>query len=108
MTSSKLRKKIMRRVYALYVMRRLLSPLALKAYTLVLLFTGTAALVSVSNVFKNMPQLGDVGGILYFSLAAFLNTEVLVQMLVVGMVIFLAMLARDVAAGIRLPMGSHA
>lgn len=108
MTSSKLKKKIMRRVYTLYVMRQLLSPLALKVYTLVFLFAGTATLVSVSNVFKNMPQLSDVGGILYFSFSAFLNTEVLVQSLVIGMVVFLAMLARDVATGIRLPMGAHA
>lgn len=109
MTNSELKKKIMRRVYTRYVMRQLLSSLALKAYIFVLLFAGVAALVSVSNVFKNMPQLSDVGGVLYFSLAAFLNTEMLVQALVVGMVIFLAILARDVATGIRLPaVGSHA
>ena len=94
MTSHELKIRIMRRVYVIYFVRRALSPRALKIYALFAAILGTASVVSVSNVFANMPA--DLLGISEFLLAAFGNTELTVQLLSAAALIALGILLVDI------------
>ena len=89
-----LSQSIMRRVYAIYVLRSLGSPIALKTYILVLFAAGVASLVSVGNVVANVPTSGFYA--LYdFSIYALMHTELIVQMLMGGAIALLIWILRD-------------
>ncbi|OGG47486.1 hypothetical protein A3D66_00275 [Candidatus Kaiserbacteria bacterium RIFCSPHIGHO2_02_FULL_50_9] len=94
MTSHELKIRIMRRVYVIYYVRRALSPRALKMYAFVAACLGTASVVSVSNVFANMP--GDFAGIGTFLVAAFANTQFVVQALSLAALVTLGVLVTDI------------
>lgn len=87
MNESTLTAKIMRRVYALYVLRRLTSieaRLILLALSCITLFLT----VSVPNVVQNMPPLSNIVGVAQFFLVAITNTQFIVQALIsVGIVL---------------------
>lgn len=89
-----LKKRIMARIYAIYVLRQTTSPLCLKTLGLGAgLFLGTIWF-SWEQIFENMTR--SVDGIFPFfnySWLAFLNTELPVQFIViagVGMVLWIA------------------
>ena len=77
-----LTKKIMRRIYLMYVLRRATSARAVKLYVMLISTASVASLVSLSNVLANMPSLLDLRATLAFTLSAFLNTGVYVQLMV--------------------------
>lgn len=83
MTNDELKKKIMRRVYTIYVLRKVFNPLMYRLYLLVALLGGVASFVSISNVVANMPRYG-ISNLYDFSMYAFLHTEVTVQVLTLG------------------------
>ncbi len=78
-----LRRTIMRRIYAIYVLRRATSARALKLYVMLISTAAVASLVSISHVLENMPSLLNVRATLTFMASAFLNTGTLVQLLLV-------------------------
>jgi len=78
-----LKKRIMRRVYTVYVLRQLFNPAMYRVYLLVGLFGGIASFVSVSNIFANMPS--GFAELYNFSLYAFTNTELIVQILTLSL-----------------------
>ena len=80
--NQELTKRIMRRIYAVYVLRRATSARAVKLYALIVSTASVASLVSVSNVLANMPSLLDIRATLAFTFAAFLHTGALVQVFV--------------------------
>jgi|SRR3989344_7531110 len=94
MTSQELTIRIMRRVYVIYYMRKALSPRALKIYAFIAACLGTASVVSVSNVLANMPS--DLAGISAFLVAAFTNTQVVVQALSLAALATLCVLVADI------------
>ncbi len=92
--SHELRVRIMRRVYVIYYARKALSSRALKIYAFVAACLGTASVVSVSNVLQNMPS--DLAGVSAFVVAAFANTQLVVQLLSVAAAITLIVLLVDI------------
>lgn len=94
---TQLKKKIMRRVYLAFFLRRMASPLAVKSYMLVAFLGFLVSQVSVSNVAANMPRVTDIAALYRFSLGAFLNTEFIVQLLSVGIVLAMFLLLKDMA-----------
>jgi len=100
MNSNILKKRIMRRVYVIYTLRQALSPLALKVYVLAVSFVGIASLVSVGNVFANMPA--DLLGMFTFVFYALTHTEFVVQLLIFGTLAVALWLVRDLAKGFHL------
>ena len=93
--TDKLEQKIMRQVRRTYYLKKVFNPLMFKAYALIVAFVGISSLVSVTNVFKNMPSLLEVGSLYRFTSSAILNTELSVQ-LVLGIVVIVgALFIRD-------------
>lgn len=75
--------RVMRRIYALYVLYQLTSPTLLKCYVAAVAIAGVASVVSLGHVLANMPPLYDVTHMSLFSVHAFVETEFTVQILTV-------------------------
>lgn len=97
--NDQLQKRIMRRVYAVFFMKRAVGPTALKLYTLMLASAGIVSLVSVGNVFANMPA--DIAGVLVFVFYALSHTEFIVQLFVFGTLGAALWLVRDIVQGLQ-------
>lgn len=91
-----IKKRAMRRVMAVYYLRKVLNRFVLKSGVLVLGALSFGSLVHVAKVFENMPALTDVTGMLRFGLEAFINTEIAVQSVLVLFGVITLWLMRDV------------
>lgn len=89
-----LKKKIMRRVYTIYLLKKIINPFAFKVYALAISVTGVVSLVSVTDILANIPNLGS-SSIFNFSYNAFVNTEITVQALVISLTMFMLWLIAD-------------
>jgi len=78
-----LKNRIMRRVYLISFIRRVLSPVAVKLYVTAFLFSLLLVNVSVSNVLANTRSFAP-GDLIYFYKFAFMNTEILTQISLLG------------------------
>lgn len=78
-----LKKRILRRVYVVYVLRRLFSPALVKVYILAALVWQASQRVSIGDVIANAPGF-NIAQWYTFSTWAFLHTEVLIQASVVA------------------------
>lgn len=96
-----LKKRIMRRVYFTYAVRRILNPLTVKAVLGVVLFGVAASFISIRNVIMNMPDPLDVGGMYSFAVFAFRNTETTVQLLTLLGLIAVFLSVRDMLRNLR-------
>lgn len=74
-----LHKSIMRRVYAVWFLKRITSPAMVRLYAVVALFVQLLRNISVTNVLENMSGIDVVGGVLYVA-QAFTETELAVQL----------------------------
>ena len=95
MENKELEQKIMKRVMRTYYLKKVFNPLMFKVYALVVAFIGVSSLVSVTNVFKNMPSLLEVGSLYTFMSSAIANTEVSVQLVLAVAVVVGVLLIRD-------------
>lgn len=75
----------MRRVYTIFILRKIFNPVMYRVYLFAAFFGGIASLVSISNVLTNMPA-GSFSELYRFTLYAFAHTELLVQMLTLGLI----------------------
>lgn len=80
MDKSKLHKRIMRRVYFVFLLQRVFSPKIMKLGAFSLSVVGLASAVSIGNVIANAP-LSDLGQLVSFTVAAFAGTTAFVQAL---------------------------
>jgi len=92
---NRLEQKIMKQVMRVYYLKKVFNPLMFKVYALVIAFVGMSSLVSLTNVFKNMPSLLEVGKLYTFTSSAIANTEVSVQFVLAVVVVVGALLIRD-------------
>lgn len=91
-----LKKKIMRRIYALWFYKKITSPFAAELFFLVAIFFGLTAYVSLKNIFNNTPSVFSPGAVAGFFASAFYQTEMIVQVLFVGMLASLIFLLKDI------------
>ena len=75
------------RVYTLFIIRKLKSPVVFELSAFVLSFVALTYMVSIEHIIANTPH--DVWGFYHFSLSAFLGTKILVKALVI-VAIFIA------------------
>lgn len=94
-----LEQNVMARVRRIYYLRKLTGPTALKAYALGALVVWLASLVSLVNVFANMPSLATPLSLVRFFASAVLQTEVAVQAVLVGAVVLAGLMVRDIVRG---------
>jgi len=91
-----LEQQVMSRVRRIYYLRKLTGPTALKAYALLTLTVWLASLVSVVNVLSNMPSVTAPLSLMHFLASAVLQTEVVVQALLVGGCVLVVLVVRDI------------
>lgn len=84
MNNTALHKRIMRRVWAVYVYRKATSPMALQTYIFSFLTWQLFIYVSMSSVMANMPSVKTPFAFVQFYFHSFINTEVWVQAIAVG------------------------
>jgi len=90
MTNVNLTKRIMRRVYFVYLLRQLFSPLLVKLYIILALLWQASRYVSWSNVFENMSGKLELSNLYTFTSSAFINTEATVQLTSTAVVVLIA------------------
>lgn len=94
--TDQLKKRIMRRIYVIFFLKRVFSEFALKTYAFVGLMWAGVSLVSVGNVFKNMLNVsGGLDDFYNFFTYAFLHTTMVVQMLFIGFIITMLSILLD-------------
>ncbi|MEX0651945.1 MAG: hypothetical protein WD509_00515 [Candidatus Paceibacterota bacterium] len=92
-----LEQKIMRQVRRTYYLKKVMNPLMLKVYSLMVAFLGMSYFVSFVQVFNNMPSLLEVGSMARFVMSAVTHTEAPVQLVLVVGAVLMALLIRDTA-----------
>ncbi|MBT3730044.1 hypothetical protein HON59_01430 [bacterium] len=107
MNHLQLKKRIMRRVYMLYVLGKVLSKLAFKIYAGLALLYGIKVFVHVEAVANNMPDFNNLSGLYTFMTNAALNTDLAVQFIVFGVVALIAWVLRDAIKNIFENMLKH-
>ncbi|MEK7589998.1 MAG: hypothetical protein AAB475_01970 [Patescibacteria group bacterium] len=95
MNNLQLKKRIMRRVYTVYALHKIVSRAAFKVYLGVVLLFGIKILVHVEAVANNMPEVSDVAGLYNFIMYSVLNTEFSVQLIVFGVAGLVVWVMRD-------------
>lgn len=100
---SNIKRNVMRRVGVIRAVRPFLSGTAAGVLVLLVSFYEIGRLVFVAQVFRNMPAIQDVPALVQFFISAFLNTDVLVQLFLVLIIIGVAWIARDIARNIEGP-----
>jgi len=103
MTQDKLKQNIMRRVYVIYLIKRVTTPFLLKYYTFVFLVAFGAFTVSVKNVLLNMPHWRNINEVYGFYTSAFLHTQFAVQALIVGVSLIFFFIIKDIVSSFRKP-----
>jgi len=84
MNENTLKRKIMRRVYLLFVIGKLKHPMVIEMFVLALSFAAIAYTVSLRDVLANTPR--DVNGLYHFWTNAFLGTGLIVKILVLSVI----------------------
>jgi len=90
-----LKQNIMRRVRFVYWTKRILRPIYLKAGVLSICLAAVASSVSVVSIARNFSHV-NVGVALQFMVSAFVNTDFLVKILVIGIFVMALLLIRDI------------
>ena len=96
------RRDIMRRVYVVFFLRKVVKPFVIKMGSVAALGVAVAALVSVRNVLGNMPSPAEFVSFGKFIFSAFANTELSVQALSLAVALLAAFAIRDLARVSRL------
>ena len=91
-----LTQKTMRRIYAIWVARALISPIFLKLYAIALVLFGIAQYVSFRSVFENAPVWNNVGAQFTFARSAVLHTESLTLFFIFISVVIFMLLCNDI------------
>ena len=92
-----LKKQIMRRIYLIWCVRQIFTPITLKLFILLGLSFQVGRYISLENIFVNM-QSYSISGLYQFFASAFLNTELTVQATIFVGGILAIFLARDIFA----------
>jgi hypothetical protein len=85
----------MRRVYAIWILKKLTSPLFMKFLILVGMIRVSFSMVSIPNILKNSPSFLDTSASYQFFTTAFWHTEIGVKFIAVMILVFLCWLVRD-------------
>jgi len=90
-----LKKKIMRRVYAIWFFKKITSPFALELISFAALLLWMTVYVSLSNVLNNVPSISSPFPAANFFISAFYETEMIVKIILIGMLALLIFLMKD-------------
>lgn len=94
-TNEEIQRSVMRRVYVIYLINKLRTPVAVRLMIVGLCFGSGMALVSFRDVVSNMPSLVEFKSFYRFVSNAFLQTEVPVKIIVIASVAAIFLLTQD-------------
>lgn len=101
-----IKKRVMRRVYTMWMCRTITSPMALKLIALFAVATYARAYVSYKDVLVNSPSFFDFEPSFWFWYTAFVKTDAITQFFMIGITVLFAWLVYDfvrrMAAGSRM------
>ena len=98
---SEIQKNIMMRVRFIARVRRFVQSISLKLVVAVGLVVFQTIFISFRNVFSNMPTFDRPSELYNFTLSAFINTELIVKVLILGFALALIFVARDLLRKLR-------
>ena len=87
------------RVYVMFVIRKMKSPLFLELATLLISFFAITSMVSVQNVIANTPH--SIGNLYHFWTFAFMNTKIIIQIMTVLLGLAGVFLLKDLVYYVR-------
>lgn len=90
-----LKKKIMRRVYAIWFFKKITSPFVVEMISFVALLLWTTVYVSPANVLNNLPSISSPFPVANFFISAFSETELITKILFIGMFVSVIFLMKD-------------
>lgn len=96
-----LKNKIMRRVLAVYLIKKAINPMALQTYLLAFLTWQLFLYVSMPHVIANAPNILHGKAFVEFYIQSFLRTQLIVQVLAVGILSMAIWIARQVVYAVR-------
>tara|TARA_Y100000310_G_scaffold345133_1_gene462084 strand:+ start:6000 stop:6341 length:342 start_codon:yes stop_codon:yes gene_type:complete len=105
-TIQKDKRAVMRRVYAVWVTRHLLSPFSVKCYTFLVLSLNLLATVSIGSVLANINGSGVIGFVMYMQYA-FLSTGFIVQASILIVFVISVFLLKDIISNSRNSAFAH-
>ena len=94
-----LQSKIMRRVYVIYALRQVKKPAVIKIALLVLCIILLGSMVSLPHIIANAPH--NLSSLSAFFLAAFVNTNHIVQILTIILLLTFGLLLKDTPAFLK-------
>ena len=92
---SNLKRKIMLRVYLIFVIRKLKNPIVFEVSIFALLFLTLAYMVSIERIIASTPH--DISGFYHFWLSAFLGTKLLVKAITLLAILIMGILLKNMA-----------
>lgn len=96
-----LTQRIMRRVYAVWILKNVVRPLLIKGSIFVAFVWEMKQTVSLRHVFANIPDPTNVGAVYNFFSYAFAHTETAVQILSLGVAAVGLWMMRDIISSFR-------
>lgn len=104
--SENLTRRVMRRVYFVWFMKRVAPPLALQAASLALVLVGIHEFISVRFVLANAADsISGVNSLVSFTSSAVINTGFIPQLLLGASTLLGLLIVRDVARAFRHRIG---
>ncbi|MBI2045899.1 MAG: hypothetical protein HYT28_00530 [Parcubacteria group bacterium] len=101
LTTFSLRQRIMRRVYAVWILKNVVRPLLIKGSIAVAFIWEMKQTVSLRHVFANIPNPTDMGAVYNFFSYAFTHTETAVQVLSFALAALGLWMIRDVFSSFK-------
>ena len=95
LTSNNLSVRIMRRIYLIWILRRIKSPVFIKTVLLALVVWQSFSRISFFHIIRNSPSLLDPYASYEFFYSAFFNTELVVRVLVICFLAVILWIFRD-------------
>ena len=92
---------IIARVKRIHTMKRYLNPVSLKIYGTLGLYLTLTSLVSLANVYANMPSLMTPKECLTFVYLALVRTDIAVQVVLLALVVTFTLFVRDITQNLK-------
>lgn len=93
MNTYELKRKIMIRIYILFIIKKLKKPVVFEVLIFTLSFLSFISMVSLGHVLANTPH--SIEGVYHFLISAFLSTELLVKTLILVMILVALILIKN-------------
>jgi hypothetical protein len=93
--NARLKRRVMRRVYAVWFARQITSPFFARVLALFVFMYELHRYASIKNVLHNSPSFFNVGPTVHFFASAFANTDAVTQVLCAGTAAIVFVILRD-------------